>query len=183
MTAAERRERHRIIHEALIAGSIHSQEDVVRILSRANIRVTQATASRDLDEIGAVRGKDSSGRSTYLLPDSARGASDDVILEVDDAGGLLVLKTRPGAAQLIAARIDRARMVGVVGTIAGDDTIFIAMKQGVISKKAREAILGVASGSSTTADLGSKQLGDAGKVQVKKESQRKSRGRNIRKAR
>lgn len=146
MTAAERRERQRIIREALIGGLIHSQEDVVRILKRSKIKVTQATASRDLDEIGAVKGKGEDGKTTYLLVDGESGPIDDLALELSDAGSLIVINTRPGAAQLIAARIDRARLTSVVGTIAGDDTIFIAMKAGVIGKKARAEILDVASG-------------------------------------
>ena len=146
MTSAQRRERHRIIQEALLAGLVHSQDDVVRLLKKSNIKVTQATASRDLDEIGAVKGKDADGRTVYLLAQTGRASTDDLALEIALAGSLLVLKTRPGAAQLIAARIDRANVQGIVGTIAGDDTIFIAMKDGVPAKRVRSEILDVASG-------------------------------------
>lgn len=138
MTAAQRRERHRIIQEALIAGLVHSQQDVVRILKRANIKVTQATASRDLVEIGAVRGKNLQGQTIYLLPNEPRMATEDLALSFDEAERMIVLKTRPGAAQLIAGRIDRAGVKGVVGTIAGDDTIFVACSKGESVKKLRE---------------------------------------------
>ena len=129
-----------------MAGLVHSQDDVVRLLKKSNIKVTQATASRDLDEIGAVKGKDADGRTVYLLAQTGRASTDDLALEIALAGSLLVLKTRPGAAQLIAARIDRANLQGIVGTIAGDDTIFIAMKDGVPAKRVRSEILDVASG-------------------------------------
>ncbi len=135
MTAAQRRERHRIIQEALIAGLVHSQQDVVRILKRANIKVTQATASRDLEEIGAVRGKNSDGQTSYLLPDTPRMVTEDLALSIEEAEQMIVLKTRPGAAQLIAGRIDRAGVDGVVGTIAGDDTIFVACAKNPATKK------------------------------------------------
>lgn len=140
MTTAQRRERHRIIQEALLAGLIHSQQDVVRILKRANIKVTQATASRDLEEIGAVRGKSVDGKTTYLLSDAPRIATEDLALSVDEAERIIVLKTRPGAAQLIAGRIDRAGVFGVVGTIAGDDTIFVACAKGQPIKKVKEEL-------------------------------------------
>lgn len=140
MTTAQRRERHRIIQEALLAGLIHSQQDVVRILKRANIKVTQATASRDLEEIGAVRGKSADGETTYLLSDAPRIATEDLALSVDEAERMIVLRTRPGAAQLIAGRIDRAEVSGVVGTIAGDDTIFVACAKGQPVKKVKEEI-------------------------------------------
>ena len=149
MTAAQRRERQRIIQEALLAGLVHSQDDVVRLLKKSNIKVTQATASRDLDEIGAVKGKGADGRTIYRLAEAGKASTDDLALEIALAGSLLVLKTRPGAAQLIAARIDRANLKGIVGTIAGDDTIFIAMKDGVPAKRVRSEILDVASGATT----------------------------------
>lgn len=146
MTAVQRRERHRIIQEALIAGLIHSQQDVVRILKRANIKVTQATASRDLEELGAVRGKAANGQSLYLLPDAPRIVSEGLTLNVDEAERIVVLKTSPGAAQLIAGRIDRAGLGSVVGTIAGDDTIFVACAKGQSTKRVREELNSVISG-------------------------------------
>lgn len=136
MTGTQRRERQRVIFEAVESGKIRSQSDVVKVLRTAGIKVTQATASRDLDELGAVRGKDEKGRAQYRIPDLGRSVIDDLTLGILDAEKILVIRTPPGAAQLIAGRIDRSEIEGVVGTIAGDDTIFVAYE-----KKASTRIL------------------------------------------
>lgn len=145
-TRVERRERQRLIAEALDAGRIRSQQDVVRILAKHGIEVTQATASRDLEQIGAVRGKNSMGESVYLLPESNQGQLDDFALGIAEASRIIVIKTPPGAAQLIAGRLDRAHLPGVVGTIAGDDTVFTACDKTTPMRTIRERILLIASG-------------------------------------
>lgn len=148
MTRLDRRERQRIIFEALTAGKIGSQQDVVRILAKNGFRVTQATASRDLEELGAVRGKGVSGKVAYSIPDSSRGLIDDLTLGISEAQRLLVIKTPPGAAQLIAGRIDRNKIDGVVGTIAGDDTIFVACAKDASSRGIRDRLKGIVAGES-----------------------------------
>jgi transcriptional regulator of arginine metabolism len=164
MTGTERRERQRILYEAIEAGKIGSQQDVVRYLAKAGIKVTQATASRDLEELGAVRAKDGTGRSQYQIPTSTLSGIDDLTLGVLDAEKLLVVKTPPGAAQLIAGRIDRSSLKGVVGTIAGDDTIFVAYEKGIPVRTLRGQITMIA-GSST------------GKRALSKRNRTRSKGR------
>lgn len=154
MTRLDRRERQRIIFEALAQGRVRSQQDVVRILAKSGFQVTQATASRDLEELGAVRGKGREGKVIYSIPEPGRGLIDDLTLGMSESQRLLVIKTPPGAAQLIAGRIDRVKVEGVVGTIAGDDTIFVACaKDGSIRRikeKLNTIVAGEAESRSTT---------------------------------
>ena len=118
------------------AGLIHSQTDLVTQLKKSGFRVTQTTASRDLEEIGAVRGRDVQGESIYQI----RGTSDDalsrvnpvpskLILSVDHSANLAVVHTPPGAAQFVASSLDHANLTGVIGTLAGDDTIILVSKK------------------------------------------------------
>ncbi len=115
---------------------IHSQSDLVRELARLGYVVTQATASRDLEELGAVRGKDNSGVFRYQfvstpIASKNKGLS-ELISSVDSSGNLAVVKTTPGAAQLLAGNLDRAMKSGklnaAIGTIAGDDTVLVVAK-------------------------------------------------------
>ena len=117
-------------------GLIHSQNDLVRELGNLGFFVTQATASRDLEDLGAVRGKDNSGIFRYQFvatPESnkSKGIA-DLISSIDSSGNLAVIKTPPGAAQLLAGNLDRATKSGklhsAIGTIAGDDTVLVVSK-------------------------------------------------------
>jgi transcriptional regulator of arginine metabolism len=117
-------------------GLVRSQGDLVELLAEEGIEVTQATASRDLDDVGAVRGKDASGVMRYQFLDSsveplARMArvSDQLLLSITASGNIVVIKTPPGGAQLLASALDRASESSVIsnaiGTIAGDDTVLV----------------------------------------------------------
>ena len=115
---------------------IRSQSDLVLHLKKAGFRVTQATASRDLEELGAVRGRDKDGESVYQLGKSSDDALSRVtplpaklILSVDHSANLAVIHTPPGAAQFLASSLDHAHLTGVIGTIAGDDTIILVSKK------------------------------------------------------
>lgn len=146
MTRIDRRERLRVITAAIEQGKVRSQQDVVTLLAKVGFHVTQATASRDLEELGAVRGKGSDGRTRYLIPDRGRGLIDDLTFGVVEAHRILVLTTPPGAAQLIAGRIDRSELAGVVGTIAGDDTIFVACSKNGSLRTIKERLLIIVEG-------------------------------------
>ncbi len=118
------------------AGLIHSQSDLVIHLKKSGFRVTQATASRDLEELGAVRGRNSEGDSVYQLNRSSDDAlarvttmPSKLILSVDHSANLAVIHTPPGAAQFLASSLDHAHLTGVIGTIAGDDTIILVSKK------------------------------------------------------
>ncbi len=118
------------------SGVIHSQSDLVTLLKKSGYAVTQATASRDLEEIGAVRARARNGESIYQIS----GSTDDalarvspmpakLILSVDHSANLAVIHTPPGAAQFLASSLDHANLTGVIGTIAGDDTIILVSKK------------------------------------------------------
>jgi len=118
------------------SGKVHSQNDLVLLLKKSGYEVTQATASRDLEEIGAVRSRNSRGESTYEISESVDGAitrsttlPSKLILSVDSSANLAVIHTPPGAAQFLASSLDHAGLTGVIGTIAGDDTIILVSKK------------------------------------------------------
>ena len=132
-------DRRRALAAMLREGGAASQEELVAKLSDAGHPTTQATVSRDLDAIGAVKGK-KDGKTGYLLADQlgeldARGDALDRILgewllSAEAAGTMVVLRSRPGSAHIIGAALDAAALAEVAGTIAGDDTLFIAVRDG-----------------------------------------------------
>jgi transcriptional regulator of arginine metabolism len=118
------------------AGVVHSQSDLVKLLKKAGFVVTQATASRDLEEIGAVRGRNSDGDSVYVISASSDGAiaasmplPSDLILSVEASGNLAVVRTPPGGAQYLASTLDNSSISSIIGTIAGDDTVLVVSKK------------------------------------------------------
>jgi transcriptional regulator of arginine metabolism len=118
------------------AGLIHSQSDLVKQLKKAGFAVTQATASRDLEEIGAVRGRSNSGESTYKISDSddesisrTMPIPSDLIISVEASGNLAVVRTPPGGAQLLASSLDHSGITEIIGTIAGDDTVLVVSRK------------------------------------------------------
>lgn len=131
-------QRQRMIADWLQEFRVGSQEEVVARLSLAGIEATQATVSRDLLELGAVKLK-RAGSIRYVMPDQvdpghAAAKLDRLLAEWVDmivpAGNLLVLKTPPGSANLVANALDAAGLEEIAGTIAGDDTIFVALSDG-----------------------------------------------------
>ncbi len=134
-----KQQRQRLIADWLRKHRIGSQEELVARLDLAGVSATQATVSRDLDELGAVRVR-GGGSVHYRLPEQLEsgqaGRLDQLLAEwVTDivaAGNLVVLKTPPGSANLVANALDAAGLDEVAGTIAGDDTIFVALADGVV---------------------------------------------------
>ncbi len=133
-----RARRQKLIAEFIRSHQVASQEEVTARLAEHGFAVTQATVSRDLDQLGAVKVKRDGG-SCYALPDQLGGSDDraadrlrrlaiEWVQSADLAGNLVVLKTPPGSAHLVAFAIDQARLPEVAGTVAGDDTIFIAVR-------------------------------------------------------
>ena len=112
------------------SGVIHSQADLVKELKKAGYKVTQATASRDLEEVGAVRGSHG-----YQLANSSDDAlsrvltTEKLIISVEASGNLAVVRTPPGGAQLLASNLDHAGLKSIIGTIAGDDTVMVVSRK------------------------------------------------------
>lgn len=118
------------------AGLIHSQSDLVKQLKKAGFAVTQATASRDLEEIGAVRARNSVGESVYRISNSDDESISrslpipaDLIISVEASGNLAVVRTPPGGAQLLASSLDHSGISEIIGTIAGDDTVLVVSRK------------------------------------------------------
>jgi transcriptional regulator of arginine metabolism len=134
-------QRQRMIADWLRAQAIGSQDELVALLASSGVAATQATVSRDLDELGAVRAR-RDGTMRYVLPDPGNAARklDRLLGEwveaIIPAGHLIVLKTPPGSANLVANALDCARVPDIAGTIAGDDTIFVALADGVDARDA-----------------------------------------------
>lgn len=136
-TAARRRALRRI----LMTRHITRQHDVVEQLEREGFRVTQATVSRDLAEMGAVKRRSADGLYGYTLPETPAlmdGTSEALsralsqfARTITPTGSLVVIKTPPGAAQVVAGAVDGATLAGVLGTVAGDDTLLVVVDEKV----------------------------------------------------
>jgi transcriptional regulator of arginine metabolism len=118
------------------AGVVHSQSDLVKLLKKAGFAVTQATASRDLEEVGAVRSRNEIGELVYQIGASSDGAisksmplPSDLILSVESSGNLAIVRTPPGGAQFLASSLDNSGIKSIIGTIAGDDTVLVVSKK------------------------------------------------------
>ena len=143
--------RQKAIADLIRSEPLGSQEEVTARLAALGFPVTQATVSRDLDQMGAVKVK-RGGSLSYALPDQL-GDNDwaaarlqrilaEWVLSVEGAGNLLVIKTPPGSAHLVGLALDQGRLDEVAGTICGDDTLFVALRDGVdaghMAKRFRE---------------------------------------------
>ena len=112
---------------------VHSQSELARLLAEDGIVVNQATLSRDLEELGAVKARHAQGTLAYAVePDVtpvAEGRLSRVLAELlvaaEHSGNMVVLRTPPGAAQFLASALDRAALPDVIGTVAGDDTVLV----------------------------------------------------------
>jgi transcriptional regulator of arginine metabolism len=137
MTTGTRAARQARIVELVRDRAVHSQTELLALLEDDGIATTQATLSRDLDELGALK-----VRGAYVIPDDGspvRGVEGgtarlarllgEVLTSADASGNLAVLRTPPGAAQYLASALDRAALNYIVGTIAGDDTLMVVARE------------------------------------------------------
>ncbi len=143
--AGTRAGRHALIARILTERPIGSQAELRDALRERGVEVTQATLSRDLEELRAVKARGADGAGRYELPDAGgelvgtlagdeepasvdaalRRWCADLLLAGDVGGNIAVLRTPPGAAQMLASTIDRSVLPGILGTIAGDDTVLV----------------------------------------------------------
>ncbi|MEA2657038.1 MAG: transcriptional regulator of arginine metabolism [Chloroflexota bacterium] len=113
-------------HQAILAlvnrsGGVHTQQELAEALARRGLRATQATISRDIQELGLVR----SVRGYRSSPGLVR----ELVLSVELVEPVAVIRTPPGTANLVARRIDEAALPGIAGTVAGDDTIIAVLSK------------------------------------------------------
>ncbi len=121
-----------------------SQTQLVELLDESGITATQATVSRDLDDLGAVKVRVPGGHTVYAIPehpvdriapeDHLRRVLSDWVAEVGSSENLVVLRTPPGSAHVVASALDRAGMSEILGTVAGDDTIVAIAVEGTTGK-------------------------------------------------
>lgn len=137
MTTKERRQQR--LRQLLTDLDLHSQVEVVAALADAGIVVHEATVSRDLGEVGAVKVRGADGTLVYRLaadpgPSSARQRLDDLlerfVTHVTASGNLAVLRTPPACAHPVASAIDLAELDHVIATISGDDTVLVVAEEG-----------------------------------------------------
>ncbi len=133
MAPLEGKSRLDALRRLLMQGSESTQDELREKLEKQSFPVTQSTISRDLRKLGAVKAVDTDGRTVYRMPDDVIAPLPvsstsllDMVSEIDTNGAIIVIHTSPGSASLIARHLDQVRPAGILGTIAGDDTIFVA---------------------------------------------------------
>ena len=127
--------RQRAIADLIRASALSSQEELAERLSSLGFAVTQATISRDLEQIGAVKVR-RGGNLSYALPREVRNGAGprmaavfrDWVRSVGQAVNMVIMKTPPGSAHLVGVALDNSELPEIVGTICGDDTIFVACR-------------------------------------------------------
>jgi transcriptional regulator of arginine metabolism len=152
--------RHARIVELIRDKAVRSQTELAELLAGDGVQVTQATLSRDLEELGAVKVRGGDGPAVYLIPEDGKRPLRDaeqaparlqrllheLLTGVDASGNIAVLRTPPGAAQYLASALDRAGLPDVVGTIAGDDTILVVAREATGGAALGEKLSGWAAG-------------------------------------
>lgn len=141
-------QRHELILEIINSQPVSTQELLAELLAKKGVKTTQATLSRDIQQLSLVKQRDANGVYRYTLPAEAAAEKNlfaETVLSVDYAMNTIVLKCRAGMAQGTCVAIDSVNHEGVVGTIAGDDTIFILVRSEAdakrLSKKFRNELL------------------------------------------
>ena len=148
--SSKARRQHRI-SELLARRQVSSQARLVELLEADGMQVNQATVSRDLEELGAIKVRLPGGETAYAIPelprsqvapvDHLRRVLSDWVVEADRSGDLVVVATPPGSAHVVASAIDRNGLDDVLGTVAGDDTILViarASKGAVVLERLAE---------------------------------------------
>ena len=140
---------HRIM-QLLADTAVTSQGQLVELLEGEGIEATQATVSRDLEDIGAIKVRVPGGDLVYGLPDHSnetvapedhlRRVLSDWVADVNSSHNLVVVKTPPGSAHVVASALDRSGLDGVLGTVAGDDSILIVATEDTTGKALAETI-------------------------------------------
>ena len=140
MTRISKTARQHRITKLLEDNQVTNQAQLVELLATDGIEVNQATVSRDLEELSAVKVRVPGGETAYAIPelphdqvstdDHLRRVLGDWVAGIDRSGDLVVLRTPPGCAHVVASAIDRSGTSGIVGTVAGDDTLLVIASEG-----------------------------------------------------
>jgi transcriptional regulator of arginine metabolism len=136
-----KRQRQLRITQLLTEHPVTSQTQLVELLADGGIDATQATVSRDLEELGAIKVRVAGGDTVYAIPElpaehfvpneHLRRVLGEWLADVASSGNLAILRTPPGSAHVVASALDRAGLPGMIGTVAGDDTLLVVAAEGV----------------------------------------------------
>jgi len=134
-------QRQHLVAKLLASHAVSSQEQLVGLLGDENVAATQATVSRDLDDLGAIKVRAAGGDPIYAIPDlpkDQRAPDDhlrrvfgDWVVEVSHSANIVVLRTPPGSAHVVGSALDRSGLPEVIGTVAGDDTLLVVVADGL----------------------------------------------------
>jgi transcriptional regulator of arginine metabolism len=134
-------QRQHLVAKLLAQHAVSSQEQLVDLLAQEGVGATQATVSRDLDDLGAIKVRASGGDPIYAIPelpkdqrapdDHLRRVFGDWVVEIAASGNIVVLRTPPGSAHVVGSALDRAGLPSVLGTVAGDDTLMVVVRDDV----------------------------------------------------
>jgi transcriptional regulator of arginine metabolism len=132
-------QRQHIVARLIEQHTVRNQMDLVELLAAEGVAATQATVSRDLEDLGAIKVRVPGGDSAYAIPDlpkaqvapedHLRRVFGDWVVEVSHSLNLVVLRTPPGSAHVVGSALDRAGLAGVLGTVAGDDTLIVVASE------------------------------------------------------
>lgn len=150
---AKPQRQHRVAQ--LLAGhAVTSQLQLVDLLRDEGVDATQATVSRDLEEMGAVKVRVPGGETVYAIPELAtervapedhlRRVFGDWVVEVACSHNIVVLRTPPGSAHVVGSALDRSSLAGVLGTVAGDDTLLVVAAEQVGGAKLAKTLAALA---------------------------------------
>jgi len=143
-------QRQHLLAKILEEQAVSSQAKLVELLKAEGIDVTQATLSRDLEELGAVKVRVPVGDSVYAVPDDPtervlpvdylRRVLGEWLVEVSVSDNIVVLRTPPGSAHVVASAVDRAGLPEIIGTVAGDDTVILVAASDTTGEAASERL-------------------------------------------
>jgi len=130
--ASPRERRQRLLTDLVARYEVASQAELVALLAGAGVEATQATVSRDLEELGIGKQRGADGRLAYALPEPGGLAQvlRQFAIDIAASGNLAVVRTPPGAAAAVASAIDLADLDGVLATVQGDDTLLVVADEG-----------------------------------------------------
>lgn len=142
-------QRQRLIADFIDSENVSSQNQLKGLLKKNQILITQATLSRDLNELGAIKKRLKNGRLVYVLPKNqdnnaqfkiAKKALEDFVLDVEPVSNQVVVKTTTAAAQVIAESIDNLYIDNIVASIAGDNVVLIISNDETKAKEVAKTI-------------------------------------------
>lgn len=143
-SSAELRDRRRArLRELVARQAVSSQAELVELLGRDGITATQATISRDLDELGITKARGADGQVTYALPEmpALAQALRQFALDIQSSGNLAVVRTPPGTAAAVAIAIDGGDVPGVLATLQGDDTVLVVAREPATGREVADHLL------------------------------------------